>query len=153
MIALSRSVRVWVHRDAVDMRKSFDTLAAVVQAGMGRDVLAGDVFVFVGRRPGQPLKAVSKAWQRIRRRASLPHLRLHDLRRSFGSWLGDAGFTSKQIGTVLGHKTDITSRVYMALGHESKRAAVEAVQTILTAARRADHPRTSLVLHRRAETP
>ena len=115
--------------------------------------LDGNPFVFVGRRPGQPLKAVSKAWQRIRRRASLPHLRLHDLRRSFGSWLGDAGFTSKQIGTVLGHKTDITSRVYMALGHESKRAAVEAVQTILTAARRADHPRTSLVLHRRAETP
>ncbi len=95
----------------------------------------GNPFVFVGRTPGQPLKAVSKAWQRIRTRARLPHLRLHDLRRSFGSWLGDAGFTSKQIGTVLGHKTDITSRVYMALGHESKRAAVDAVQAILTAAR------------------
>lgn len=95
----------------------------------------GNPFVFVGRKPGQPLKSVAKAWQRIRAHAGLPHLRLHDLRRSFGSWLGDAGFTSKQIGTVLGHKTDITSRVYMALGHESKRAAVDAVQDILSAAR------------------
>ena len=112
----------------------------------------GNPYVFVGRVPGQPLKAVSKAWQRIRKRARLPHLRLHDLRRSFGSWLGDAGFTSKQIGTVLGHKTDITSRVYMALGQESKRAAVEAVQTILSTARRANHPHAALDVDRRART-
>lgn len=32
------------------MRKSYDTLAAVVRTAMGKDVLAGDVFVFVGRR-------------------------------------------------------------------------------------------------------
>lgn len=50
MIALPRAVRVWVHREPVDMRKSFDTLAAVVRLQMGNDVLAGDVFVFVGRR-------------------------------------------------------------------------------------------------------
>lgn len=50
MIGLPRAVRVWVHREPVDMRKSFDTLAAVVRAGMGADVLDGGLFVFVGRR-------------------------------------------------------------------------------------------------------
>lgn len=50
MIALPRAVKIWVHREPVDMRKSFDTLAAVVRASMGADVLAGGVFVFVGRR-------------------------------------------------------------------------------------------------------
>jgi transposase len=50
VINLPRAVRVWVHREPVDMRKSFDTLAAVVRAGMGTDVLEGGVFVFVGRR-------------------------------------------------------------------------------------------------------
>jgi phage gpG-like protein len=53
------------------------------------------------------------------------------LRRTFGSWLGDAGFTSKQIGTALGHKSDITSRVYMALGDESKQAAADAIERLM----------------------
>jgi transposase len=50
MIGLPRAVRVWVHRAPIDMRKSFDTLAAVVRLEMKSDILAGDVFVFVGRR-------------------------------------------------------------------------------------------------------
>ena len=88
-------------------------------------------FVFVGRVHGTHLQEPSKAWHRIRKAAGLEHLRIHDLRRSFGSWLGDAGFTSKQIGTALGHRSDITSRVYMALGDQSKRSAVEAVERLM----------------------
>jgi integrase len=94
--------------------------------------MAGNPYVFVGRVHGTHLQAVNKAWDRIRKTAGIEHVRIHDLRRSFGSWLGDAGFTSKQIGAVLGHKSDITSRVYMALGDESKRAAVEAMQALMT---------------------
>lgn len=92
----------------------------------------GNPFVFVGHKHGSHLQSVNKAWERIRKNAGVEHVRIHDLRRSFGSWLGDAGFTSKQIGTVLGHKSDITSRVYMALGTKSKRAAVDAMQTLMT---------------------
>jgi len=92
-------------------------------------------YVFVGRIPRTHLTAVSKAWQRIRKTLGRPDLRIHDLRRSFGSWLGDAGFTSKQIGATLGHKSDITSRVYMQLGDESKLAAVNAVDALMSKAR------------------
>lgn len=97
----------------------------------GLTKLEGNPYVFVGHRHGTHLQSVNKAWERIRKRAGLEHVRIHDLRRSFGSWLGDAGFTSKQIGSVLGHKSDITSRVYMALGDKSKRAAVDAMQTLM----------------------
>jgi integrase len=55
-------------------------------------------------------------WRTAREAAGLPELRMHDLRRSFGSWLGAQGVAPKLIGTVLGHKTDITSRVYVQLG-------------------------------------
>jgi integrase len=89
-------------------------------------------FVFVGHRHGTHLQSVAKCWQRIRKRAGIEHVRIHDLRRSFGSWLADGGFTSKQIGEVLGHRTDVTSRVYMALGEKSKRAAVNAVDSMMT---------------------
>jgi integrase len=62
-------------------------------------------------------------------------LRIHDLRRSFGSWLGDAGFTSKQVGATLGHRSDITSRVYMQLGDVSKLAAVTAIDKLIVKSR------------------
>jgi integrase len=55
-------------------------------------------------------------WRRVRTAAGLPDLRMHDLRRSFGSWLGASGVAPKLIGAMLGHKTDITSRVYVQLG-------------------------------------
>lgn len=41
--------RVFLARAAVDMRKSYQTLADVVRLLMGMDPLTGDVFVFVGR--------------------------------------------------------------------------------------------------------
>ena len=84
----------------------------------------GNPFVFCGEQR----KAIAnphKSWDRIRNAAGLAHLTIHDLRRSVGSWLGDAGLSSKQIGKLLGHTSDVTSRVYMALGEESSRAAVE----------------------------
>ena len=98
--------------------------------------IEGNPHVFPGRLTGAPLVGIDKAWDRARRSAGLPHLRIHDLRRSVGSWLGDAGFSSKQVGTVLGHRTDVTSRVYMALGESTKREAINAAAKLMRAARR-----------------
>jgi transposase len=49
MIGSTRSVRVWVHEAPTDMRKSFDTLGALVRGPMSRDLLSGDIFLFVGK--------------------------------------------------------------------------------------------------------
>jgi transposase len=49
MIGPTRRVCVFAFTAPVDMRKSYDTLGAVVAQELGRDVLEGDVFVFVGR--------------------------------------------------------------------------------------------------------
>jgi transposase len=40
---------VYAYRAPVDMRKSFDTLTALVVQGLQRDILAGDMFVFVSK--------------------------------------------------------------------------------------------------------
>ena len=48
MLGLSRRVRVFAYRAPTDMRKSFNTLAALVLE-MGQDVVAGDAFLFVGK--------------------------------------------------------------------------------------------------------
>ena len=47
MIGLSRGLVVFAYTEPVDMRKSFNTLSAVVQEQMKREVLTGDLFLFV----------------------------------------------------------------------------------------------------------
>ena len=49
MIGSTRQVTVYAYGRPVDMRKSYDTLAVLVNQELQRDVLAGDVFVFVGK--------------------------------------------------------------------------------------------------------
>jgi transposase len=48
---LPASVRILVCTQPQDMRKSFDTLAAVVRSLLGEDPLSGALYVFVGKRP------------------------------------------------------------------------------------------------------
>ena len=49
MIGSTRRVAVHAFGAPTDMRKSFDTLSALVTQHMGGELLSGDVFLFVGR--------------------------------------------------------------------------------------------------------
>ena len=60
MLTLGMIGRIWVCVEPQDGRKSFDGLAAVVTARLGRDPLSGDLFVFRNRK-GDRLKIL--AWQ------------------------------------------------------------------------------------------
>ena len=50
MLSFETGRRIFIARAATDMRKSFNTLAAVVEQQLGHDPFAGDVFVFIGKR-------------------------------------------------------------------------------------------------------
>jgi len=50
MLSLPPSVRIFVARGATDMRKSFDTLAALVIDVIDEDPQSGHLFFFVNRR-------------------------------------------------------------------------------------------------------
>ena len=49
MIGLPRGLSVFAHDEPTDMRKSFNTLSALVEHQMKRDLLEGDLFLFVSR--------------------------------------------------------------------------------------------------------
>jgi transposase len=49
VIGSTRQVTVYAYRTPTDMRKSFDTLTALVVQGLERDVLSGDLFLFVSK--------------------------------------------------------------------------------------------------------
>jgi transposase len=50
MLRSLRGCRIWVCDKPTDMRKSFDTLAALVESVLRQDPLSGHWFVFVNRR-------------------------------------------------------------------------------------------------------
>lgn len=50
MLSLPPSVRIFVARGATDMRKSFDSLAALVCDVIAEDPQSGHLFVFLNRR-------------------------------------------------------------------------------------------------------
>jgi transposase len=55
MLSLPPSVRIFLSRDPVDMRKGFDSLAHLVREHLGGNPLSGHLFVFRSRR-GDRLK-------------------------------------------------------------------------------------------------
>lgn len=50
MLALSPSVPIYLHAEAVDMRKSFDGLFGIIKNDLERDVRDGGLFMFLNHR-------------------------------------------------------------------------------------------------------
>ena len=68
-------------------------------------------YVITGQVSKSHLVNISKPWLRIRKKAKLPDLRLHDLRHSFASIGANAGLGLPLVGALLGHKeTNTTQR-------------------------------------------
>jgi transposase len=49
MIGSTRRLSVFAYGKPVDMRKSFNTLSALVEQELGKDLLRGEIFLFLGR--------------------------------------------------------------------------------------------------------
>jgi integrase len=71
------------------------------------------------------LEEPKSAWKRILKQAALEDLRLHDLRRTLGSWQAATGANSYVIGKSLGHKTQQATAIYARLNIDPVRASVE----------------------------
>jgi len=88
-------------------------------------------FVIVGREPGTHLINLQKPWRRIRKRAGLDDVRLHDLRHSFASAAASAGIPLQIIGGMLGHSSPQTTSRYAHLSQDPIHQASEVVGSIL----------------------
>jgi len=61
---------------------------------------------------------IAKAWQKIRKKADLPDVRIHDLRHSFASFAIKQGLDLYQVAKLLGHKNIRTTTRYAHLARE-----------------------------------
>lgn len=92
----------------------------------------GSEFVFPSRGKTGHLVEPKKAWEEIRTAAGLPGLRMHDLRRTLGSWQASAGVSLGIIGKSLGHAHGSrATNVYARLELEPVRTAVTAATSAI----------------------
>jgi integrase len=62
------------------------------------------------------LVAIQKTWQRIRQKARIPNVRIHDLRHSFASFaINNGGLDLIELQKLLGHKDIKTTTRYIHL--------------------------------------
>jgi integrase len=95
--------------------------------------LPGNPYVICGAVEGQHLQDLQKPWRRLRLRAGLPDLRIHDLRHSFASAAVGMGESLPMIGKLLGHSQVQTTARYAHLADDPLRASSERVSALLAA--------------------
>jgi integrase len=86
----------------------------------------GNEYVFPSGRTGGHLVNIEKPWGRIKIAAGLKDVRLHDLRRTVGSYMAQAGASINLIGKILNHSNLSTTQVYARFNQDPMRDALEA---------------------------
>jgi integrase len=89
-------------------------------------------WLFTSSRGGGRLTAINKVWQRLRVDAGIPHVRLHDLRHQYASFLVNSGRTLYEVQQILGHSDPTVTQRYAHLStrtlHEAADAASQAIR-------------------------
>ena len=81
--------------------------------------VAGNPWVIAGPRPGTRITNLSEQWRRVRTRAALEDVRLHDLRHSWASRALALGESLPMIARLLGHSQIETTARYAHLARDS----------------------------------
>ena len=122
----------WTIPDTKSSRPQLVPLVAkAVEILKERQSFAAGEWVFPGRFTGTHLQEPKSAWRRICTRANLEDVRIHDLRRTLGSWMAGRGESLPMIGRTLGHSspqsTQVYSRVHVDPAREAMAGAIEAM--------------------------
>jgi integrase len=81
---------------------------------------------------GGPYHDLNATWSRFRVKIGLMDVRIHDLRRSFGSWAVSNGVDLYTVSKLLGHSsTVVTQRVYAHLDLNALRKGCQMVAKVL----------------------
>jgi integrase len=90
-----------------------------------RRAAADAEFVFPSFGRSGHLVDLKRRWERFRQRAGIRDVRVHDLRRTKGSYMAISGASLQQIGAALGHKSLESTEVYARLHDQAVREAAE----------------------------
>lgn len=113
---------------------SIPLTAVVIEILKQRKLRLGQLgeFVFPAKSKSGYISAPKKQWAALLKSAGIDNLRLHDLRRTLGSWTANTGGSLQIICEALGHKNIQTTLIYARLNKGAVRNATNiAVATML----------------------
>lgn len=99
-----------------------------------RKEISNSEFVFPGTGKSGHLEEPKKGWKRILERAGIENLRIHDLRRTLGSWQAKNGASLAVIGKSLNHKSQSTTAIYARLDLDPVRDSINRATASMLAA-------------------
>lgn len=95
---------------------------------------SGNPFVILGGVEGAPLVNLQKPWRRIRARADLTDVRIHDLRHTYASVAVNNGIDPFMLKEIMGHKNLSTTLRYSHLADDAVQRAAGSVASRLAGA-------------------
>lgn len=96
--------------------------------------IEGNPHVLPGEKGDGHLVGLPKAWTRIKKRAGLDDVRLHDLRHSFATVAVAGGDSLYLVGKVLGHRESRSTEVYAHAQQDPLRAVADRAASKIAAA-------------------
>ena len=141
-IALSMNqekiVSVPIQDDVQEARQGIADVSAIVRyadsvTGARKALLQRSPFVFPGTGQSGHLKDPRKPWIKLLGQAQIRDFRIHDLRRTHGSYLAASGANAFVISKALGHKDIATTAIYARLNLDPIRAATDRATRIMFA--------------------
>jgi integrase len=91
-------------------------------------------WVFPGKGKTGHLVEPKMGWYNLLKAAEIEGLRIHDLRRTLGSYMAMGNQSLHMIGKVLGHRSPTATQIYSRLAHDPIRQAMEKAQNDMLAA-------------------
>jgi len=83
--------------------------------------VANNPHIICGKNMGAHLTGIREPLQRVLKHAGIENLRIHDLRRTVGSWLAQDGVSLHLIGQVLNHRDTKTTAGYAYFQTQQRR--------------------------------